>query len=251
MSDEQNLLDQMPAINALSEDEIVYCDKPIMVFIDEAESVHTRASIDLPLFTKYGFKAETLDLLLAYAGALRTAQSNWEAKSTAKSLAIQDWRKEAPAMYELKEDLIDHMEFAFRNEPELLDKLDEIKKGDSRADAVQDMASLSVLGKENASLLEAISYDITKCDRSAEMADHMGTLLGNINGRMYFEDDLKLTRDKAFTLTKRVFDEVCSFGKFVFRNDPDKARAYASRYNRKRKTEYRKQKEAEAEETAE
>jgi len=242
MSDEQNLLDQLETIKAVADNEVIYCDKPVKVFIDEAENLHTRASIDLPLLSKYGLPAESLDLLLAYTGALRTAQSNWEVKLTDKAKAIKAWNAEAPAMYNLRKELFDHMDFAFRNAPNLLKKLAEIKKGYSRADAVQDMASLSVLGKDNAALLEAISFDISKFELSAEMADHMGTLLGEINGRMYFEDDLKLIRDKAYTLAKRVLDEICSYGKFVFRDKPEKVRSYASKYNRERKAEYRKKK---------
>lgn len=73
------------------------------------------------------------------------------------------------------------------------------------------------------------------------MADHMGGLLGDINGRMYFEDDIKLVRDQAYTLTKEIVDEIRSYGKFVFRKNAVKQKAYASKYNRERVTAYRNQ----------
>ncbi|MGQ1911240.1 hypothetical protein ACT3CE_15820 [Marinifilum sp. RC60d5] len=242
MSDQQNLTDLLEEITAVSDENVLYCDIPYNVFISEAEGLHTRATLDLPLLQDFNFDAAKLDRLLVCTGALRTAQSNWEAKKTAKAMALENWKKEAPAMYALHDDLIDNMEFAFRAEDSLLAKLAEIKEGDSNADTVQDMASLSVLGKENPDLLTAINFDLTQLDTAAEIADRMGTLLGEINGRMYFEDDIKLIRDKAYTLTKAVVDEVRSYGKFVFRKNEEKRRAYASKYNRNRQAEYRRSK---------
>lgn len=241
MSDQQDLLDLLEEIKAVPDDQIIYCDMPCRVFIDEAESLHTRATEDLPLLSKYNLTGEDLDRLLAFTGALRTAQSNWEQKSTYKQKAMDAWNAEAPAMYELRKELIDHMEFAYRNDDNLLNKLKLIKEGDSRADAIQDLSDLSVLGKEYPAPLAAINYDLTNCDKAAEFANKMGGLLGDINGHMYFEDDLKLIRDKAYTLTKRLVDEIRSYGKFVFRNDSKKIKAYGSKYIRERQSEYRKE----------
>ena len=245
MSDQQNLQDHLEEIKAVPEEKVVYCDMPYKVFIDEAEGLHTRASIDLPLLEAFNFDVTKLDRLLGISGALRTAQSNWESMQTDKQKAIDAWEAEAPAMYHLHRELIDHMDFAFRADEGLLKKLSAIKEGDSRADTIQDMASLSVLGKDNQELLTAINFDLTKLDTAAQMADSMGGLLGDINGRMYFEDDIKLIRDKAYTLCKEVVDEIRSYGKFVFRNKDDKRQAYSSKYNRERLAAYRKAKAAE------
>ncbi len=84
MSDQQNLLDHLEEINAVSEEKVVYCDMPYKVFIDEAETLHTRANIDLPRLVAFNFNAEKLDRLLGISGALRTAQSNWESMKTDK-----------------------------------------------------------------------------------------------------------------------------------------------------------------------
>lgn len=242
MSDQQDLLDLLEEIKAVPDENVLYCDLPYKVFIDEAEGLHTRASLDLPLFQAYNFDATKLDRLLACIGALRTAQSNWEAKKTAKKKAIESWKTDAPAMYELHDELIANMEFAYRDDVSLLEKLAAIKIGISRADTVQDMASLSVLGKENPNPLTDINFDLSKLDTAVNFADKMGDLLGDINGRMYFEDDIKLVRDKAYTITKAVVDEVRAYGKFVFRKDEEKRKAYASKYNRERQAEYRRSK---------
>lgn len=246
MSDQQNLLNHLEEITAVAEEKIQYCRMPYKVFINEAEALHTHASIDLPLLQAVNFDVLKLDRLLSLTGALRTAQSNWETKKTKKQKNEERWRNEAPEMHKLHSKLIDHMGFAFRGNEFLLRKLKGIKKGKSKADMIQDMANLAVLGKENAELLQAINFDLAELDTATQMADEMGSLLGDINGRMYFADDLKLTRDKAYTLCKELVDEIRSYGKFVFQNNDEKRKVYAGKYNCQRVIAYRKAKAAEA-----
>ncbi|WP_282016574.1 hypothetical protein [Marinifilum flexuosum] len=246
MSDQQSLLDHLEEINAVPEENIKYCDIPYWIFIGEAESLHSRATQDLPMLQAFNFDATKLERLLSLTGAMRTAQANWESKQTLKQVAIENWRKEAPIMYELHNELIDFMEFAFRNNEDLLKRISAIKEGDSKADTIQDMASLSVLGKDNLELLTAVNFEVEKLDKAAEIADRMGTLLGEVNGKMYFEDDIKLTRDRCFTLLREVVGEIRDYGKFVFRNNQEKRQAYVSKYNRERMIAYRKAKAAEA-----
>lgn len=243
MSDQQDLLDLIEEIKAVPKEQIKTCEMPIDVYISEIEGLHTNATVDLSLFTAIGMLPELVDKMLAYSGALRTAQSNWKHLTTDKQKAKDVWKAEAPAMYELRTDLIDHMTFAFRKDESLLQKLNAIKKGNSHADNIQDLASLSVLGKDNLAPLEAINYDVTKCDKAAEEADRMAGILGEVNGRMYMDDESKIIRDKAFTLLKEVVDEVHEYGRFVFRNDPEHRKAYSSKYTRDRNNKYRRSQE--------
>ena len=245
MSDQQNLLDHLEEITAVTEENVLYCKIPYKVFINEAEALHTHASIDLPLLQEVNFDVLKLDRLLSLTGALRTAQSNWETKKTEKQKREEWWRNEAPEMHKLHSKLIDYMGFAFRGNEFLLRKLNGIKEGKSKADMIQDMANLAVLGRENAELLQAINFDLAELDTATQMADEMGSLLGDINGRMYFADDLKLTRDKAYTLCKELVGEIRSYGKFVFHNNDEKRKVYSSKYNRERLSAYRRAKAAE------
>eukprot|EP01029_Cantina_marsupialis_P023129 TRINITY_DN5713_c0_g1_i1.p1 TRINITY_DN5713_c0_g1~~TRINITY_DN5713_c0_g1_i1.p1 ORF type:complete len:253 (+),score=27.48 TRINITY_DN5713_c0_g1_i1:107-865(+) len=239
MSDQQNLLDLLEEIKAVPEDSVVYSFMPYAIFIDEAEGLHTRASLDFDLLKQYNMTTEKINRLLVCTGALRTAQSNWMAKQTEKKKAMEAWNNEAPELFSFRDDLLDHLEFALRNDKGALQKLQDIKEGTSRADAIQDLANLAVLGRENAQALINMKYDISLLDQATAMSDHMGTLLGEINGRMYFEDDLKLVRDKAYTLCHAIVEEIRSYGKFVFRKDVEKQKAYTSKYQRERMAAYR------------
>jgi len=240
MSDQQDLIDRLDEIKAVLMEEIKQCDIPFGIYLHESENLHTRVSVDLPKLTAVGMDPILLTDLLAYTGATRTAQSNWEELNTVRDEAKKAWKAEWPAFIELREDLIENMDFAYRNDELLLKKLAVIKQGDSQADAVQDMANLSVLGKANLAPLEAIRFDVSLVDKAAEDADKMAGLLGAVNGHMYVNDETKVIRDQSFTLLKRVVDEIRKYGRFVFRKDEEHAKAYTSKYGRDKSMAYRR-----------
>ena len=248
MSDQQDLLDLLPEIKAVPKEQIKHCDMPIGIYLNESENLHTRTSVDLPKLTAVGMDPELLAKLLAYTGATRTAQSNWDNLNTVREEAKLEWKAAWPAFIEFREELIDHMEFAYRNDEHLMQKLAKIKEGNSQADAVQDMSDLSVLGTANLAPLEAIKYDTTLVATAATKADEMATLLGAVNGHLYIDDETKVIRDKAFTLLKGVVDEIRSYGRFVFRKDPDHAKFYSSKYSRNKSMAYRRRTAEEAQE---
>ncbi|MGZ2371581.1 hypothetical protein ACXR6G_17510 [Ancylomarina sp. YFZ004] len=250
MSDQQDLLDLLPEIKAVTKQQIKQCDMPIGIYLQEAESLHTRASNDLAFLTAVGMTAELLAKLLPRTGALRTAQSNWEELNTVREDAKEAWKAEWPVFIEFRNDLIDHMDFAYRNDEALIRKMNAIKEGDSQGDAIQDMANLSVLGKANLVPLEAINFDETLLDSAAEAADRIGRLLGAVNGHMYVDDETKVIRDQAYTLLKQVMDEIRNYGRFVFRKNTDHVKSYSSKHNRDKYNSYKRRQELEAQEEA-
>ncbi|MBS2213403.1 hypothetical protein KEM09_18455 [Carboxylicivirga mesophila] len=68
----------------------------------------------------------------------------------------------------------------------------------------------------------------------------MSGVLSAANGYLYRDDEGKLIRDKAYTLLKEVVDEVRDYGKFAFRNAPEHAKGYSSKYERDRAKAYRR-----------
>lgn len=248
MSDQQDLLDHLDVIKAVPREQIKYCDMPVKMHVNELENLHTRVSVDLPKLIAVGMNPDLVTKLLAYTGALRTAECNWTELNTVRDDAKEAWKAEWPAFIEFRNDLIDQMDFAYRNSEPLLKKLAAIKEGDSQADAVQDMASLSVLGKANLEPLESINFDGLLLDKAATDADRMGGLLGAVNGHMYVDDEIKVIRDQAYTLTKQVADEIRKYGRFVFRNDPKIVKSYSSKYSRDKNSAYRRRLAEEAQE---
>jgi len=161
---------------------------------------------------------------------------------------METWKSKSPVFFEFRRDLIEHMDFAYRNDERLLKKLSAIKEGDSQADSIQDMANLSVLGKANLAPLDAINFDVTLLDKAAEDADRMSGALAAVNGHMYVDDESKVIRDQAFTLLKGVVDEIRTYGRFVFRKDADHVKSYSSKYSRDKSSAYRRKQAEQAQE---
>ncbi|MBI9063494.1 MAG: hypothetical protein JEZ14_16045 [Marinilabiliaceae bacterium] len=141
MSDQLDLQELMPQITSVPKEDIKNCPMPFSNYLNEAEGLYVRASNDLPRLQAVGMLPENLPTLLKLTGAVRMANANWEQLTTERKDAIQKWKEESPAMYALRDELIDHLEFAYRRDEYLLDQIAAIKEGNSHADAIQDLAS--------------------------------------------------------------------------------------------------------------
>lgn len=250
MSEQQNYDDSLAKIIAVANKDVKSCNMPLGIYIHEAKKTHKVASEDFETLSKLGYKQSSLDELHVLNGALSVAQMNWETQSTKQKDAQEKWKKDAPAMNEFISDLYDNMRFAYRMDERLLSVLDEIKEGESNADAVMDLGRLGTLGKDNPEPLTAIGFDITRCDTALSESERMANLLAEVNGSMYIDDENKVIRDKAFTLVKNLVDEVRDYGKFAFRKDADRVKLYTSKYQRDQKAEYRRKQKSEESELA-
>jgi len=247
MSEQQNYLDSLEEIKAVDSEEIKAANMPIDIFVHEVKKTHMVAVEDFEALSKLGYPQTQLDKLQVLNGALSVAQLNWETQSTSKEVAQAKWKADAPAMHDLINELYDNMRFAYRNDERLISVLNEIRDGDSNADAVMDLGRLGTLGKDNPDPLIAIGFDITLCDTALSESERMGDLLAEVNGTMYVDDEKKVIRDKCYTLVKILLDEVRDYGKFAFRHDDDRAKLYASKYLRDQKAEYRRNQNTEEE----
>lgn len=250
MSEQQNYDDSLAKINAVANKDIKSCNMPYGIFIHEAKKTHKVASEDFAVLNALGYQQSSLDELQVLNGAFSVSQMNWETQSTKQKDAQEKWKKNAPAMNEFINDLYDSMRFAYRKDERLLSVLDEIKEGESNADAVMDLGRLGTLGKDNPEPLTAIGFDLTRCDTALVESERMANLLAEVNGNMYVDDENKVIRDKAFTLVKKLVDEVRDYGKFAFRKDENRAKLYASKYQRDQKAEYRRKQKSEESELA-
>jgi len=242
-SDLEILLDE---INAIANGSIKHCDMPFEIYIYEAERLHTRATEDLSKLSAINMPGDLINKLYIRTKALSRAQLNWVEQSNQKKKAMQEWKTAEPKFKKLRIELIQYFQFAFRKNKSLLDKLEHIKKGNSYADIIMDLGSLSVLGKTNPELLKEINFDFALLDEAAKESEQMGKLRANVSGLMYVKDDMLLIRNKAYTLLKQVVDEIRSYGKFAFRDKPETVKAYQSQHHCKRNAEYYKNKKKNA-----
>ncbi len=240
MSDQSDLEILLDEINAITNKDVKHCDIPIEIYIYEAERLHTRATEDLPKLSAINMPDDLIDKLHTRTKALNRAQLNWVELIGEKKQAMANFKAETPALLKLRKYLIDNMQFAFRNDKELLKKVRDIKKGNSLADTTFDLALLAHLGKSNAEAMQAINFDLSLCDKATEEYERISNLLAIKDSKMYVPDNMLLIRNKAFTLLKECIDEVRSYGQFAFNDNPDIVKAYSSNYRREKQRKYRK-----------
>ncbi len=230
MSSTSDYNDLLVQIQALKLEETSAPTMPIGIYVQEAENLYHWALEDKAALIFVGLNWDFVTKLPALAGACREAQSLWIKERNTRQQAEQDWKKKSPEAFQLRDQLIHSFRYAFRRNDDLLSRIADIEQGDTNADMVQDLNDLSVLGKANLVLLNAISFDPVLLDSAALMSDQMGDLLGATNGERQKDNETMVIRDKAFTLLKSYMDEIRECGKFVFWRNPDRYDGYISDY---------------------
>ena len=114
--------------------------------------------------------------------------------------------------------------------------MNEIAEGGSNTDMIQDLNDLSVLGKDNTTLLQTIGFDLTLLDTAAVKADEMAELLSQATADRADNSAARIIRDKAYTLLKRAVDEVRTVGQYIFWRDETRLKGYVSRYRKTRRS---------------
>lgn len=223
-------------IESLSTGEIKKPDMPIDAFLQEAENLYQWALDDKKELVARGLKVETLNTLPIATGACRHAEGLWFKQRYGKQEAEKQWTEESPAAFELRDDLVDELEFAFNGDSALLGRVTDIKDGNTHADMIQDLTNLALLGQENMALLKVIKFDESLLQKATDTSNHLAEVLARANGDKAEDSEAKVLRDKAYTYLKKHVDEVRRYGKFVFRKNKDRVVGYRHQYKNTHRT---------------
>ncbi len=232
MSSTTDYNELLPVLKAMKPADVLTPNIPIDVFVQEAENLYHWCLDDQQALTKVGLDWNLATTLPSRAGACREAQSLWNKERNTREEAEQAWKEQAPAAFDLRDQLLHDFRFAFRKSEGLLKRVDEIAQGDTNSDMVQDLNDLATLGKANTGLLTPISFDLTRLDLAADLSDRMGDLLGATNGERKEVSETMQIRDKAYTYLKLAVDEIRECGKFAFWRNPERFKGYVSNYNK-------------------
>jgi hypothetical protein len=224
----------LSVIQAILPESVITPTVPVDVFVQEAENLFHWCTDDQAALANTGLDTNLITSLPVRAGACREAQSIWIKERNMRQEAEQQWKEEAPAAFEMRNQLVHAFRFAFRKDDGLLARVGEIEQGDTNSDMVQDLNDLSVLGKAHLDLLAAIHFSPVTLDNAATMADRMADLLGATNGERKEVSEALIIRDKAYTYLKLAVDEIRECGKFVFWRNPDRYKGYVSEFWQKR-----------------
>jgi len=246
MSNLEDFNEKLKDIQSIPDDEIsAPRNMPVDNYQQEAEVLHHWCQQDQKILCANGLDWNIVEEIPVRCGALREAQSIWITTRFSKAETEKEWKDKSPKAYDLRNELIHALRFAYRNYPDLLGRVDEISDGGGHADMIQDLNDLSVLGKNNSEQLEAINLDLSILEQAAQTSDEMANLLGATTvERAECNAAVKL-RNQSYTYLKQSVDEVRNFGQYVFWKDEDRYWGYGSDYMRKiRRRQGNKQKPA-------
>lgn len=137
-----------------------------------------------------------------------------------------EWQEQSPLAYALRNELLHHFSFAYRDREDVLKKVMRIREGGSNADMVQDLLEEAVLGEKYPEPLVAINFDLNLLQQARTVSHSMSELLATANGSDGDSNEAKLLRDKAFTLLDRADSAIREYGRYVFWKDDEKRDRY-------------------------
>ena len=251
MSNNEDYLAKLDAIKAIPNEKVLTPNVPMDVFLQANENLYQWSLGDAGQLAGIGITQEMLDDLAVRNGACREAQSIWNKDYHSQQEAQKQWITESPAAYDLRDELLHTLRYAYRNDAALMNRVRAIAEGDGHVDMIQDLNDLAVLGKENPGPLTAMNFDLTKLDTAATLSDEMATLLAEANGDRVVQNESKVIRDKAYTYVKTLADEIREAGKYLFWRDKNRYKGYTLSFWQGRKSTSASTEEAEVTEVTE
>jgi len=238
------LTDLLPQLQALPLEQLAAPTIPVGVYTQEAEDLLVWSQPDRDALQRAGIDLSLLEALPTRIGALRHAQSRWNAARFVLEDAQREWSAASPRGHELRDELLATLRFAFRRDPALLDRVRAVAEGASDPDMIQDLSDLALLARENSALVEAIGGDPELVAQAEAQAGVLARLLAAARSEGTTSEAKEL-RDRAYVLVKQAVDEVRAGGRYIHRKDPDRAAGYASDFNRSRNLRSRRKAQAE------
>lgn len=227
-------------VDAIAEDKIAILNMPCNVYLSETETLETWATQDKEKLATGGISEDRISQLGIRASVLRQYQADWIVVRRTGKDAEKDWKAFAVGAYDLCNEMKHAFKYAFRNEPELLSRVNEIAEGTGDADMIQDLKTYSQLGLKHKDLLTPIGFDVARLDAASTMSDEGANLLAEANGSKLKGNEQKVLRDKAYTHLKEVVDEVRACGKYIFWKDKSRLIGYQSDYWKRKNTSNKK-----------
>lgn len=204
-------------------------EMPVKVTIAEAQAANTTAQPDKAALIAAGFSWAKMEIFPKLIGALSELQSYWDTTRFDSAEAAEQWDRKIAEAFPFKSEIIHAMQYAFRNNLDLLAKLVVINEGNGDADFVQDCNDITVLGREHETELTAINFNMVEIDSMADLTEEMRLLLAVKDGTLN-QNEHKILRDKALSWVKEIVAELYACGQYVFRKDEKRKKLYRSEY---------------------
>ncbi len=233
MTNEEFYVQLLPEAKLLKEESIKTPYMPVGVYLQEAEDLRRWALKDKNQLVSAGLSETIFDDINVAAGAVREAQSIWMEDLKARKDAEQQWTEEAPKAFDLRDQLVHTFRYAYREQADILERVQSIAEGSGYADMIQDLNDLAVLGRRNPEPLLQINCDIAILDESAQLSATMADIRAMANGEKRDVNESLHLRNAMYTLLKQKVDRIRDCGKYLFWRNEKRLIGYTSEYNRK------------------
>ena len=229
MSKEEFDLKQ-PIFDATPTDLVKIPNIPVDKGLQEAEDLYVWSQPDKEELEKINTTWELITDLPVRTGACRHIQSQWQKEMNLQKAEKKEWDEKSDKGYHLRDELLDHFEFAYFHFPDLISSTKKIAEGSGHADMIQDLSDLAILGKANPAPLVKANIDLSQLDEAETLSEELAVLLAKVNGQRLEDNPTKILRDKAYMHMKEAVDEIRRVGHYVFRNNESRRKGYYSKY---------------------
>jgi hypothetical protein len=225
---------KIEVIKAIPDDQIKTLDKiPVGIYIMEAYYLYNWCQDDKEELTSKGLDWKLVEDLPVRCGALSQAEVKWQLEQRVRREAEKIWVRDSPKGYDLRNVLVHHFHYAFRDDSSLIGWIKEIAQSTTHDCMITGLKELSALGKANRDLLEKIGFDFKLLDQASQTSDDLDSkyAAGSWKSEAYLE--AKKIRNQAFTHLKEAVDLIYEFGRYVFWRTPARLKGYASEHLRR------------------
>ncbi len=226
--------EKLSVITSIARADTMAPSMPVDTYVQEANDLYHWCRDDRDALVHVGLDWSVVEDLPIRADAAGEAQSIWITAASTRERAQKQWAAAARPAYELRDELVHHMRFAFRKRSDLSAAVKSTAAGRGDANMIQDLIDLAVMGRSHLDLLTAVGFDPSELDRAAALSNELGSLKAEASVERANDPEKKLIRDKAYTHLKEAVDRIRECGRFAFRKNPERAHGYAGEYTRKK-----------------
>lgn len=206
----------LPAISSIPDEKTVTNSMPIDEAVAEAERVGALIKQFNAILRNTGIQAVYLDTLAKRIGAFVWSAAVVQSLVETETTATTEWNTRKSEGVEVRRVLIRSFQYAFRNNPELLESVQLIIDGKGNRDLLLDLLSCSKLGKSNIDLLSKINADVTLLDRAATLYTELSDIFARMTIDPVKHKKAESIYNKAWTYLKEAMDEIYVAGRYAF-----------------------------------
>ena len=201
--------------------------------IAESEMYFVIENEDFDKLTHAGLNPKYIKSLNARVGAFAYAAAQYELLLDDENEAAKIWKEKFPLGVELRRKLLVDLEFAYRKDDELKQRVEEIKEGRGNRDQILDLLASYIMAKEHPEPLQQINFDFSKAEEAKKLHDELEDAHARaILDKSKQPESMKI-RDKAYTYLKEATDEIQEYRQYVFHDDPERYDLYLSDFRQK------------------